>query len=143
MRKSQLFVTAELATLLALLAVAVAMGVLGATDSVFHSGSLQDPIDAAKMWFLSTLFFGIFPASAVGAPIYFALLLNGNARWPYVALLGVSPGIAILPFDTLLGMFSIVCGFIVASLTHIGCRGLGPNNSFKPKLLRSGNGVAG
>jgi len=128
MRTSRLFFIIQIAALMALLIVAAGMALIGSLT--------PDPAGGAKFVFESALFFGVLPVVAVGAPIYFALLRYGKPRWFYVILLGIAPGVAALPFDVLLGIFAILCGAAIASLTHLMCRGLGPNNSFKPKPLR-------
>src|SRR5690606_22297050 len=122
---------------------ATGMALLGAADSAFRGESLLDPAGSAKLAFTSTLFFGAIPAVTIGAPIYVALLLRDKTRWLYVILLGITPGILALPFDVFLGILGIACGAFVGSLTHLACRRLGPNNSFKPNALRSTSHMAG
>jgi hypothetical protein len=136
MHTSRLFVSVEAAALLALLAVACAMALLGSGFPGSPGTAFQSSIDAAKFYFLNTLLIGVVPVAAVGAPIYFGLLRRARPRWLLVILLGVAPGLAALILDTLLGTIAMICGVIVAAVTHVSCRRLGPNNSFKPKPLR-------
>ena len=133
MHTFRLFALVELAALLGLLSVATAMALAGflSTGTAF-----QNPADAAKTFFLATLYFGVVPVVLLGAPSYFALIRYSQPRWPHVLLIGVAPGILALPLDLVLGSTAIVCGVVVASVTHILFPRLGPNNSFKPRPLR-------
>ena len=126
----------EAVALAALLAVAASMSAYGAIDSLRHANSLLDPAASAKILFGYTAILGAVPVILVGAPGYLALLRNNLARWPYAWGLGAFPGLVILPLEPSLGFWAVICGSVVALITHIGCHRLGPNNSFKPKPLR-------
>ena len=126
----------EAAALLALLIVALGMGGYGAIDSLRHDNSLLDPLASIEIVFAYTVILGLLPVVVVGAPGYLALLRHNRANWPYVILLGVAPGLLALPFGAWTGFLAIVCGAAVATLTHLMCRRLGPNHSFKPTPLR-------
>lgn len=128
MRTFRLFFIVQIAAVTSLLLVAAGMALIGAADS--------GPTGGAKFFFQSTLFFGAIPTIVIGAPIYFALLIHSNPRWLYVILIGIVPGVVMLPFDGFLGIFAAICGCFVASLTHVICRRLGRNSSFKPVPLR-------
>ena len=128
----RLFVRVEVTAALSLLLAATVMAALGAAPFGNSGTAFQGPGDAAVFYFTSTLLFGVIPAIALGGPIYFIFLKQREPRWLYVILLGVTPGLLLLPFDVLLGTLATVCGLLVASLTHLGCRRLGPNQSFKP-----------
>lgn len=136
MSSIRLFVRVELTAALSLLLAAAFMAMLGAAPFGQPGTAFGSSADAAAFHFTSTLIFGAIPAIVLGGPIYFLLLKNREPRWLYVILLGVTPGLAILPFDFLVGSIAIACGLFVASLTHLGCRRLGPNQSFKPTSLR-------
>ena len=129
----RLFVRVEVTAALSLLTAATVMAGLGAAPFGSPGTAFQGPGDAAAFYFTSTLLFGAIPAIALGGPIYFLILRRREPRWLYVIMLGVSPGLLLLPFDFLLGNLAIVSGLLVASLTHLGCRRLGPNPSFKPQ----------
>ena len=126
----------EAAALLSLLIVALVMGGYGAIDSMLHDNSLLDPAASIKIVFAYTVIIGLLPVVLIGAPGYLALLRHNRAYWSHVLLLGIAPGLVALPFGAWTGFLAIVCGATVASLTHLMCRRLGPNNSFKPKPLR-------
>ncbi|MGY1411246.1 hypothetical protein ACW5EG_16950 [Luteimonas sp. A611] len=126
----------EIAALLALLIVAGAMSAYGAADAARHADSLLAPAASAKVLFGYTMIIGFLPVVVIGAPGYVALLRKHLARWPYALGLGVLPGLLVLPFELSLGFWAIICGAAVALLTHVMCRRLGPNNSFKPTPLR-------
>ena len=123
----------EAAALVALLAVSVGMAGYGAFDSLLHSNSLLTPASSAQILFVYTAIFGLVPVIAIGAPGYVALLRHNRARWQYVVLLGIAPGLVALSVEPSLGFLAIICGAAVAAITHLICRRLGPNNSFKPK----------
>ena len=120
----------------ALLLVAGLMAATAAVDSAAHSNALLSPVSAAAVTFSYTLILGALPVLLVGAPGYTFLLSKGHARWYWAVGLGVLPGLAALPLDSNLGFWAIACGAIVALVTHVVCRRLGPNNSFKPNPLR-------
>jgi hypothetical protein len=124
------------AALAALLLVASAMAGVAALDSATNSNALLRPSFAAKTTFGYTLILGILPALLIGVPGYLLLLRRRAARWYYALGLGVVPGIVALPLDANLGAWAVVCGGAVAMLTHLACRRLVPNNSFKPNPLR-------
>ena len=132
MRIVRQLIGVEFAALTALLAVSAAMAAYGAIDSTLHANSLLGPASSARTVFGYTAIIGIAPALLFGAPGYFILVRRNLARWPYILLLGAAPGLLALAFDITLGFFSIICGVSVALLTHLICRRLGPNNSFKP-----------
>src|SRR5687768_15864950 len=116
----------EAAALLALFGVAAAMAGYGAAESARQDNALLGPASSALVGFGYTLVIGLVPVIAMGAPGYLALLRHNLARWPYVLLLGIVPGLIALPFGFWVGFWAILCGASVASLTHLMCRRLGP-----------------
>ena len=132
MRIFKQLIAVEFAALASLLVVAAAMAAYGAIDSTLHASSLLGPSSSAQVVFGYTAILGAVPALLLGAPGYLILVHRNLARWPYVSLLGTAPGLLALAFDITLGLFAIICGAAVALLTHVMCRRLGPNNSFKP-----------
>ncbi len=79
----------------------------------------------------------------MGAPTYFLLRKLGWLAWWHVTLAG---GVLVMPFA--IGMLPqwYAVGATLLSGAIAGLvfwwAGIGPNNSFKPNPLRSGNGVA-
>ena len=130
------FLFVELVSVGVLVLIAGAMAGYGAIDSASHANSLIDPGSSAWLGFAYTSAIGALPVVFVGAPIYFMLLWRGLANWLNVVMLGVAPGVLFLFVAGGLGVWAIVCGTVVASVTHLICRRLGPNNSFKPNPLR-------
>ena len=126
----------ELVAVGSLLLVAGAMAAYGAVDSVRHANSLIDPWGSAWLGFAYTVAFGLLPVVLFGAPVYSVLLSRGKASWPTAVGLGVVPGLLLLLVAGGLGVWAIVCGLVASCLTHLVCRRLGPNNSFKPTPLR-------
>jgi hypothetical protein len=118
--------------LTALLVVAGALAAYGAAQSALASSAVLDPAASAQVVFAYTAIIGLLPALLIGAPGYVGLLRYNLARWPYVFLLGVLPGILVLAFEPSLGFLAIMCGAAVSLLTHVICRRLRPNQSFKP-----------
>ena len=121
----------EAAALAALLAVSGVMATFGAVYSLFNANSLLSSTASAQLGFSYTAILGLLPALLIGAPSYVALLCHNLARWPYVLLLGILPGLVMLLIELSLGLWAIICGATVALLTHLMCRRLGSNNSFK------------
>jgi hypothetical protein len=132
MRILKQLIAVELAALASLLVVAVAMAAYGAIDSTLHPSSWLSPASSAQITFGYTAVIGAAPALLLGAPGYLLLVRRSLARWPYVLLLGVAPGLLALAVDITISFFAIICGATVALLTHAICHRLGPNNSFKP-----------
>jgi hypothetical protein len=130
------FIVVELASIAALLLVDAGMAVYGAIDSMSHDNSLIDPRGSAWLGFAYTAMIGAVPVIFFGAPIYLALLHRGSANWLNVLMLGATPGLLLLFVAGGLGLWAMLCGVAVASITHLTCRRLGPNNSFKPNPLR-------
>ena len=128
----------ELVSVASLLLVAAVMAAYGAIDSASHDNSLIDPVGSALIGFGYTMLIGAIPVIFMGAPIYLVLLRRGAANWLNVMMLGVIPGIILLFVVGGLGFWAILCGAFIASLVHMGCRKLGPNNSFKPNPHRGG-----
>jgi len=125
----------ELAALTALLCVSGVMASYGFLTAMLGSNALFEPVDAAIFFFSYTAFFGVLPVVLIGAPVYFALLGDGQARWLYVLLLGIAPGGLVLFFDLSMGVLALVCGAAVAPLTHLMCRSLGPDFPIDTKTL--------
>lgn len=122
MDRIRLFIRVEATAVLSLLLAATLMAALGAAPFGNPGTAFAGPADAATFYFTSTLLIGAVPAIALGGPLYFLLLRQGEPRWFYVVLIGVMPGLAFLPFDHLLGTMAVLCGLLVASLTHLACR---------------------
>ena len=120
----------EVANLTALLIVAGAMAAYGAADSSFNANSLLSPTASAQIGFGYTTILGLLPALLIGAPSYVALLQHNLARWPYVLILGVLPGLVMILIELSLGLWAIICGAAVALLTHLICSWLSSNNPF-------------
>ena len=120
----------EVANLTALLIVAGAMAAYGAADSSFNANSLLSPPASAQIGFGYTTILGLLPALLIGAPSYVALLQHNLARWPYVLILSVLPGLVMILIELSLGLWAIICGAAVALLTHLICSWLSSNNPF-------------
>lgn len=126
----------EAAALAALLVVAGAMAAYGAADSSFNANSLLSPTASAQIAFGYTVILGLLPALLIGAPSYVALLQHNLARWPYVLLLGILPGLVVLIIEITLGFWIIVCGATVALITHFIYHQFGLKNLYKMNPLR-------
>lgn len=113
---------AEIAGLAALLICAVLMGVLGFVESYLWSLEgkmlLIAPLDAARLVFSYAGIIGVVAVVFYGAPAYALLRHRLRASWPAVVVIGAAPGVAVLPFDSYIGVWLIVGGVVVACLTH-------------------------
>ena len=132
------FIVVELVAIAALLLVAAGMAAYGAIDSISHDNSLIDPRGSAWVGFGYTAIIGAVPVIFLGAPIYLARLRRGSANWINVLILGITPGLLLLFVAGDLGFWAMLCGTAVAFITHLACRRLGPNNSFKPNPHQGG-----
>ncbi len=113
------FVAIELIALASLLAVAGTVAGYGAADSSLNANSLLSPGSAAWLGFAYTALLGVPVVAVIGAPAYFFLQRRGLARWPYVLLAGAVPGLVALAVSVSLGLWVILCGIAIASLTHV------------------------
>ena len=130
------FIVVELVSIATLLLVASGMAAYGAIEAMLHDNAMIDPRGSAWLVFAYTAMIGAVPVIFLGAPIYLALLRRGSANWFNVLILGITPGLLLLLVAGGLGLWAMLCGAVVASVTHLACRRLGPNNSFKPNPLR-------
>lgn len=98
----------------------------------------DDPPDFGWLFEIRVVFgvvmlFGTIPTLFIGAPAYVALSRNGLARWPYVLIIGLVPGLLVsIFFMPMVGIPLAIGGVIVAMSTHFLCRKLHPSSSFKP-----------
>ena len=85
--------------------------------------------------FLAFFYFGLFPVLIYGVPAYVFLMHRGWARWWSSVLVGLLPGVILLPLDLSFAGYALAAGSVVALLTH-SVMARRANNSFKPKPLR-------
>ena len=115
---------AEAAGVAALLICAVLMSGYGFVESYLWSlkGTklMISPLDAAWLVFSYGGIIGLVVVVFYGAPVYAFLRHKFRVSWPVVISVGAIPGVAMLPFDSV-GVWLIVGGIIVASITHILC----------------------
>jgi hypothetical protein len=153
MRTIRELMAVEVVAIAAFFVFALLVAGVGGVHHVRHTDFPFGPFVAAQFLFIGELYSGLAPVALIGAPGYVLLLRHNRARWPYVLSLGAALGLASGLLAALLllhhlnvfvnrveslGILVItaICGAAVASLTHLVCRRLGPNNSFKPKPLR-------
>ena len=136
MGKFRQLLIVEAAALAALALFAGAMAAVAASDSATNPASILGPGSAAWVTFGYTCVLGTLPVILFGAPSYWFLLQKGVARWYYALALGAAPALVFLLADLNLAFWALIAGGIVALLTHVLCRRLGPNNSSKPTPLR-------
>jgi hypothetical protein len=112
------FLKIETVCLLALcIAAVVAAGLAYLQATMTTGNALFSPMQTAEIMVMSVLYFGIIPTALLGAPIYALLKAGGHDRWTVVLLIGFVPGLVLL-FSLPVGIYSIVCGGIIASITH-------------------------
>jgi hypothetical protein len=136
MGKFRQLLVVEAAALAALALFAGAMAAVAASDSATNSAAILRPGSAAWVTFAYTCLLGAAPVILFGAPSYWLLLQKGRARWYYALVIGAAPALVFLVADLNLAFWALIAGSIVALLTHVLCRRLGPNNSSKPTPLR-------
>lgn len=108
--------------------VSVALAVHAAVAAVLASALFIPGFDFAMAFviFLYTIAWGFVPVVLYGAVAYTLMAQTGYARWHYVLLVGIAPGVAALPFlhgfFGGVGVVAICYGAAVALLTHLICR---------------------
>ena len=113
----QLAIT-EFISVTALVVVAFALSGLSALLASLAESSALSTVDSAKVVFTAFIIIGSLPVALYGAPLYTLLLHFSKATWVTVLAIGAAPGLCLLLFDTELGLYSLVCGSFVASITH-------------------------
>jgi hypothetical protein len=112
----------ELSALAALLICAVLMAAYGFFDALraqaTGSSPLLSPLSAAWVGFAYTGTIGVLPVILYGAPAYTFLNCKRAASWWAVLLVGLVPGVGVSFLERDLGGFFIVCGILVACITH-------------------------
>ncbi len=126
----------ELVALVALLVVAAAMTVCAVVGSAMHADAGPTSSNPVALLFIYTIALGALPVFLIGAPGYVVLRRYHAARWPYVVMLGVAPGVVALAFQASLGLWSIVCGTATALLRHAICTQSRLNDSLRQNPLR-------
>jgi hypothetical protein len=119
--RSQLkvFLKIEVVCVLALCIAAVVAAVLVYVQTtIIGEKDLFSPIQTAEIMVMSVLYFGIIPTVLLGAPIYALLKASGRDNWAIVLFVGLVAGFVMLFINFRLGIYSIVCGGIIASITH-------------------------
>ena len=139
----------EVAGIGALLACATVVAMIAFADAVrIGPTSLMSSRWAASAGFAYTVAIGALPAILYGAPLYALLAHKGRATWPAVIVLGMAPGLLVLPFDPWVGGWALVCGVVVAGVTHVLMkRWIRRSNSALltdayPQALRASSGAA-
>src|SRR5258706_2846002 len=112
----------EMRVALAVLIVAVVVGVIVWVNAVTGPDGMLPPTRWAILAFLYAVALGLPLALAVGGPIYAFVSYKKAASWPAVVLIGILPGFIILytmEKPDGLAFWFIGCGLAVASLTHL------------------------
>ncbi|QNP40187.1 hypothetical protein [Lysobacter solisilvae (ex Woo and Kim 2020)] len=144
---SQYFAYSMLATLAGLPVGCVVGGLLtGFYALLADTGNLsQFPKAFAFGLFVAMVaaFIGILPSFLYGAPFYALLSKHKVANGLTASLIGVTPGLLVLPFEPNIAVLVLLFGGCVSLTTHLFAKrrlaqlaGTGANNSFKPKPLR-------
>jgi hypothetical protein len=114
----KVFLKIEAVCILALcIAAAVSAGLLY-LQTMTAEKALLSPIQAAESALFYVIYLGIVPTVLLGAPIYALLKAYGRDSWTVVLFTGLVPGFVLLLFSLPVGMYAIVCGGIIASITH-------------------------
>jgi hypothetical protein len=114
----QVFLKIEAVCIFALcIAAAVSAGLLY-LQTMAAEKALLSPIQAAESALFYVIYFGIVPTVLFGAPTYALLKAYARDSWTAVLFIGLVPGFVLLLFSLPVGMHAIVCGGIIASITH-------------------------
>lgn len=105
-----------------LLTVALAMAFLFLFLEQISPSELFTSSAAFRVGFQATLMFGVLPAILFGAPAYWWIWRQGQARWLTILPLGAVLGLLVFLLDSALIGWGVGCGALVAGLTHILAR---------------------
>ena len=109
----------ELVSVASLFLIASTVAAYAAVESAGFVNPLIGPTDSAWVGFAYTLSIGTVLVVFFGALVYFMLLRRGLVNWPSLIALGAAPGIVLLFIAGLLGVWAIICGTVVAGMTHL------------------------
>jgi hypothetical protein len=113
------FLKVEAVCVLALCIAAVVAAGLAYLQAVITTGNaFFSPIQTADVMGVSVVYFGLVPTVLLGAPIYTLLKTYSLDSWAAVLITGLLPGVVVLLFSLPIGIYAIVCGGIIASVTH-------------------------
>ena len=124
----------ELVSFASLFLVAIAVAAYAAIESAGFVNPLIGPADSAWVGFAYTLSIGTVLVVFFGVPVYFMLLRRGLVNWPSLIALGAAPRIVFLFIAGHLGVWAIICGTVVAAMTHLAYHRLFPR--YVPNPLR-------
>jgi hypothetical protein len=113
-----LFLKIEAVCILALCIAAAVSACLLYLQTITSEKALLSPIQAAESALFYVVYFGIVPTVLLGAPIYALLKVYRRDSWLVVLFTGLAPGLVLMLFSLPVGIHAIVCGGIIASITH-------------------------
>ena len=102
----------------ALVVVGSALSGLSALIASLAESSALSVVDSAKIVFTTVFLIGSLPVILFGAPLYTLLLYFNKVTWTAVLAIGATPGLCLLLFEIEIGLYSLVCGLLVATITH-------------------------
>ena len=125
MKFVKFLIRCELICLAVFLLFSLVVGVVAYIDSYMAIASgvntILNPKNSAILVFQYTLALGFFVVLLFGAPIYAYLSFRRWINWRWVLILGILPGVLLLFVDMHFGRFGVVCGLVVASVSHYVC----------------------
>ncbi|WP_133479992.1 hypothetical protein [Cognatilysobacter segetis] len=104
---------------ISLIVVAGLVAIASAVLEVLSPSELWGVAGAFRTGFYAALLLGAMPALLLGAPAYWLLWRAGRARWRSALPVGAALGALVLLVEPGLAGWGIVCGMLVAALTHV------------------------
>jgi hypothetical protein len=130
----------EMRAFAALLACAVTVALVFGVVSFLTSSNYADPWTLALPAFQVTFLSGLLPVLLYGAPAYALLKRADRMNWAYAVLLGVVPGLCVLPYGLSAGATTMACGVAVACFTHYLAKDDETTAGSNNRLQRTGEG---
>jgi hypothetical protein len=124
----RVFLKIEIVCILALCITAVVASALVYVQmTIVVEKDLFSPIQTAQIFIMAIPYYGIVPTALLGAPIYAFLKAYGQDSWANVQFTGLAPGFVLLFINSRLGIYTILCGGIIATIVHLYFRNVKMN----------------
>ena len=119
MKFTNLLLKVELMALISLLLCSALMSAYAGIHVYFGPPNVLSSYETVLLVFIDSVIVGGLAVIIYGAPIYTVMQFYNKAKWLFVVVLGVIPGIGIIIFDSTIGYYAIACGLGVAVITHL------------------------
>lgn len=118
----QRFWRIELLSILALLIYAIGLTAVILGDELLRRSEILEALEFAFIGIVVTMWFGVLPVIAYGAPIYAAFIVSEKFRWYWMLLISVVPGVALIFLEWEIGLMGIAGCVSVFGMVHFAYR---------------------